>query len=67
MSALADPERVRGGQGDEGFDVDGLRRGQREVAQLVVADRDDLRLGQLVALADLGGADLAVLSWTFGG
>jgi hypothetical protein len=59
--ALADADRIDGLQWDERFDLDCLGRRQRQVSQFVLADGDDLFFGQLVALADLVGADLAVL------
>ncbi|WP_455771097.1 hypothetical protein [Streptomyces griseoluteus] len=58
---LRDPDRIDGVDGNEGDDLDRAGGGQREVAQVGIADRDDHVLGELVALADLGLTDLAAL------
>lgn len=61
VAALTGPDRVNRRRRQERIDLDPLGRGQRQVAQLAVADRDDAIAADLVALADLPLRGLAVL------
>lgn len=50
--------------GHEGDDLDGLGRGQRELGEILVGDRDHRAVGVLVGLADLAARHLLLVQLT---
>lgn len=59
--ALADPDGVDVAVRHERNDLDRLRRGQGQVGEVLVSDRDDRVPRDLIPFTDLLGADLALL------